>query len=254
MGKFGKRSLLWATTFILAGIKSHLDWRKVSHKLVLVEEPDKDPKEEQESRNSVLIPTRLVPKRGHGSILTALPWSCCTSLTIIAGFAPEGVRLCSKKGNKWTNCSATEDLSSLFLSDRLSEETDQSSTQAGKHGREILYNGMTRLTSPPVALCGNDAHVETCSASFPPTPSCFRWQRRSCLAMTIMLSSPSAPGSWTTRYRHRCLRWKKFPRWCNYCSGMCVRECVCVCVRVGFFAHTEDTHRTSGIWHQGIPA
>lgn len=45
---------------------------KVSQ-LVLVGGPEKDLKEKSEPRISVLIPARLIPKRGHGPALTALP-------------------------------------------------------------------------------------------------------------------------------------------------------------------------------------
>lgn len=55
-----------------AGILSAILSEMVSQ-LVLVGRLDKDPNEKSEPRISVLIPARLIPKRGHGSILTALP-------------------------------------------------------------------------------------------------------------------------------------------------------------------------------------
>lgn len=48
----------------------------------------------------------------------------------------------------------------LFLPDRLPEETGQSSTQTGKHGRKVLNNGMTRLSSPSLDHYGNDTQME----------------------------------------------------------------------------------------------
>lgn len=51
---------------------------------------------------------------------------------------------------------------SLFVSDRLSEETDQSSTQAGKHCWKVFNNGMT-LFQPTTYTHANPARTTLCT-------------------------------------------------------------------------------------------
>lgn len=96
------------------------------------------------TRIGVLIPTRLIPTQRHGSNLTAYLKHALLDWWFRA---PHHNHQQSLKQHQINGLSCESDsqleLISLFISDRFSEETDQSSTQAGKHGWKILNNGMT---------------------------------------------------------------------------------------------------------------